>query len=1097
MELSHQRTTPVLHPEGWITLRMEYSTPRLPLRIPGHTNRLTVQPRGRSYTRSQRRILWRCTTDGPYNRARRSLSTWARRREPVAATPACKQDVPPLHQRKLISDVTALRTAAPKAVTAASPPATSRPLIGERGAMERQGLGRTSRERPVTVEWKGDEEAGSKEDEANVSSTLNVQSKDIHAGSPPEKPSTEYPQIMMNVAAICTKEEDESPVVIAAVSGMTLDELIERHPGLTLNCGSSQEKYESLWLNVNKNLDDIDKEPGISWALRFIPEQNEEGGRGLKATETVEVRNDVGVNTEPQLVKMETVVEEPPIDALFPIKVSVLPAEEARRVFYMNQNKRASSNQEDRVDVRKGPASQLVAESQHKAATEEVTSCNGVVTKSDCPQYQKVTPHQEPHHEELMEDESPQEKHLMRKDGEEKGGNGDRSGTRSEPPCSAAKPAPAGTASPLDVSETLSSFPEAKTTRGDDRVLTPAEADAFKSKDQVGMPKTSVGSAPSLESESEREPSTPQSRRRSSTFETEDSADYSDSSPKFNFLTVSSQSWDRRRRRQNSQRARARPRSDSEKEVCKIVTGESEDDECTRKVKKSRKRGLPTTSESEGDSDESGYVGNKAGLVHIRRKTKRQNIAKRKLTSSDSDVKAESDQCRKKERKGLSSNGSEETDNSSAPQKRPSPVPMKEHCEHDSKRPQQTRMSSGVEMENNAEDATVLQHHPVDREGKSVSALNHMVPRLIGQTSLDPADPLKLPKENTLHKHREAGTRVSKAEIKTGQEKDSSREKLVLQSLRDEGRRSVSPGEEAADSKAQQKMKKSKDEAQATLRKRTPTLREHLPSAQKGQLISGGSQASTIETLKSAEGSASVTGCPSKCSDGAASSTKRLSHSKQGSASSRKHSSHSRDESACPRERSLQSGGEAAVSRKNASESKRGSSNSSEGSSSSRVHLSSSSKNPSGERSSTSTTTMTSARKQVTSQWLACHVPTRVYRRPSLGMDEDSGTSPTRIRSERGREHRDARGEVGPGPRVNDSQPRQRHNSYESARPLMKRSMDEAKQWMMATHREAPHEQRTPVGEGYKWAEKSPTLSKNRSLNSQRRYNRSLSSPFR
>ncbi|XP_044041828.1 uncharacterized protein LOC122871160 isoform X2 [Siniperca chuatsi] len=87
------------------------------------------------------------------------------------------------------------------------------------------------------------------------------------------KHSTEYPQIMMKVAAACTKTEDESPVVLTALSRVTLDELTEKHPSLTLNCSSSQEKNKPLWLNINKNLDDTDQVVGVSWELKDMTEK--------------------------------------------------------------------------------------------------------------------------------------------------------------------------------------------------------------------------------------------------------------------------------------------------------------------------------------------------------------------------------------------------------------------------------------------------------------------------------------------------------------------------------------------------------------------------------------------------------------------------------------------------------------------------------------------------------------------------------------------------------------------------------------------------------------------------------------------------------
>ncbi|XP_026182683.1 uncharacterized protein LOC113142102 isoform X3 [Mastacembelus armatus] len=86
--------------------------------------------------------------------------------------------------------------------------------------------------------------------------------------------STEYPQIMMKVAATCTKNEDESPVVLTSVSGMTLDELKEKYSSLMTNCSLPPEAYKSPWLNINSNLDNIDKVPGVSWGLKCTMEQD-------------------------------------------------------------------------------------------------------------------------------------------------------------------------------------------------------------------------------------------------------------------------------------------------------------------------------------------------------------------------------------------------------------------------------------------------------------------------------------------------------------------------------------------------------------------------------------------------------------------------------------------------------------------------------------------------------------------------------------------------------------------------------------------------------------------------------------------------------
>lgn len=116
--------------------------------------------------------------------------------------------------------------------------------------------------------------------------------------------STEYPQILMKVAATCTKNEDGSPVVLTAVPEMTLDELTEKHPSLTLNCSSSQE-YKPPRLNINKNLDDKGQVPGVSGALKHMTEK-EKADTGLKPVATVGLDNVHGVTqTKPSSVVSE------------------------------------------------------------------------------------------------------------------------------------------------------------------------------------------------------------------------------------------------------------------------------------------------------------------------------------------------------------------------------------------------------------------------------------------------------------------------------------------------------------------------------------------------------------------------------------------------------------------------------------------------------------------------------------------------------------------------------------------------------------------------------------------------------------------------
>lgn len=106
--------------------------------------------------------------------------------------------------------------------------------------------------------------------------------------------STEYPQIVGKVAASRTKNEDESPVVIIAVPSVTLDEITEKHPSSSLHCSSSQEQHKSLGENINKNLDDTEQMPGVSWALRHM-KYRDKGATGLKPVDAVWLDNVQGV----------------------------------------------------------------------------------------------------------------------------------------------------------------------------------------------------------------------------------------------------------------------------------------------------------------------------------------------------------------------------------------------------------------------------------------------------------------------------------------------------------------------------------------------------------------------------------------------------------------------------------------------------------------------------------------------------------------------------------------------------------------------------------------------------------------------------------
>lgn len=108
----------------------------------------------------------------------------------------------------------------------------------------------------------------------NVSNVLLQQFWDGNIDNVHVFTSTEYPQILVNAASTCTKNEDESPVVLSAVSGLTLDKSSDNNHSL-IGCTSSLEQYKSCWLNLNDRLDDVDKVPGVCWALKARTVQKE------------------------------------------------------------------------------------------------------------------------------------------------------------------------------------------------------------------------------------------------------------------------------------------------------------------------------------------------------------------------------------------------------------------------------------------------------------------------------------------------------------------------------------------------------------------------------------------------------------------------------------------------------------------------------------------------------------------------------------------------------------------------------------------------------------------------------------------------------
>nr|XP_046234902.1 uncharacterized protein LOC124053619 isoform X2 [Scatophagus argus] len=108
-----------------------------------------------------------------------------------------------------------------------------------------------------------------------------------------------------------------------------------------------------------------------------------------------------------------------------------------------------------------------------------------------------------------------------------------------------------------------------------------------------------------------------------------------------------------------------------------------------------------------------------------------------------------------------------------------------------------------------------------------------------------------------------------------------------------------------------------------------------------------------------------------------------------------------------------------------------------------------------------SATMQSSARKQVIKDWQNSFFPTRRDRKSNLQMDED-------LRTGNSDSYRESR----PGLSHCDRVPRQRHNFRESERPLMKRTKSDARQWTKAINRDTSVKESSSVGDGYKWSEK-------------------------
>ncbi|XP_023121886.1 uncharacterized protein LOC111565841 isoform X2 [Amphiprion ocellaris] len=150
--------------------------------------------------------------------------------------------------------------------------------------VERQSLSCAVVEHCTAAATKALEEYSSKTSDTNAE--LTPKSKEKSETSASERILTEYPQIINEAAVTCTKIEEESPVVLTAMSGVTCDELTNKYPGLTLGCSSSQEESNSILVNADKD----DRVSAVSSPLTHMTHKDR-GDKGLKPVEVDDVES--------------------------------------------------------------------------------------------------------------------------------------------------------------------------------------------------------------------------------------------------------------------------------------------------------------------------------------------------------------------------------------------------------------------------------------------------------------------------------------------------------------------------------------------------------------------------------------------------------------------------------------------------------------------------------------------------------------------------------------------------------------------------------------------------------------------------------------
>lgn len=161
-----------------------------------------------------------------------------------------------------------------------------------------------------------------------------------------------YVNLMRQVTAFCKQHVTKESVILSQVNG-SYDKLLQSYHVLKNGEVYSEPPYESRWLNVNTQLDDIDKEFGYSWCL--VHGANKQPDRALKVSPAQSVNGEPVKDLPPTELELHDSGEEKtpcpveftqaqtpspkeadsddPNDSNYSFEIRVLPPEEAKVIF--------------------------------------------------------------------------------------------------------------------------------------------------------------------------------------------------------------------------------------------------------------------------------------------------------------------------------------------------------------------------------------------------------------------------------------------------------------------------------------------------------------------------------------------------------------------------------------------------------------------------------------------------------------------------------------------------------------------------------------------------------------------------------------------